>query len=88
MQEILQSLKSVHPTKAPSPDGMTPLFFQTYWEMVKSDLIHTIQLFFQTGQLPMGINHTFIALIPKIAYPTLVSHFRPISLSNTIYKII
>ena len=34
------------------------------------------------------INHTFIALIPKVNNPEKVSNFRPISLYNVIYKII
>ena len=34
------------------------------------------------------INHTFIALIPKTNSPTQTSHYRPISLCSTIYKII
>ena len=34
------------------------------------------------------INQTFIALIPKTDNPTSINHYRPISLCNTIYKII
>lgn len=74
------------PKQSPGPNGMTPLFFQTYWDIVKTDLC-TIQLFFESGHLLEGINHTFISLIPKHDHPTQASHFRPISLCNTIYKI-
>ena len=35
---------------------------------------------FCTGSFPQDLAHTLIVLIPKEQNPTLVSHFRPISL--------
>ena len=37
---------------------------------------------------PKGLNSSFIALIPKIKDPQLISDFRPISLIGCVYKII
>jgi hypothetical protein len=34
------------------------------------------------------INHTYMALIPKVKIPTFITEFRPISLCNVIYKLI
>lgn len=36
----------------------------------------------------MPLNQTYIALIPKIKGPKTIGNFRPISLCNTMYKII
>ena len=34
------------------------------------------------------MNSTYIALIPKVPYPDMVAHLRPISLCNVCYKVI
>lgn len=47
-----------------------------------------IQYFFRNGHMLKALNHTFIALIPKIQHPTRVEQFRPISLCNITYKVI
>ena len=41
-----------------------------------------------SGTIPISLNHTFISLIPKIQSPKKVSNFRPINLSNVLYKLI
>ncbi|KAL0001855.1 hypothetical protein SO802_015636 [Lithocarpus litseifolius] len=33
-EEVWSALKQMHPTKYPSPDGMSPIFFQKYWDVV------------------------------------------------------
>jgi len=47
-----------------------------------------VRSFFEEGKLLRQINHTLIALIPKVSNPTRTNQFWPISLCNTIYKII
>ena len=74
--------------KAPGPDGMPPLFFQTYWTEVGMDVTQAVLSCLNSGSILKSINHAFIALIPKINNPERVSDFRPISLCNVIYKII
>lgn len=86
--EIREALFAMNPTKAPGPDGMTPLFFKKFWKIVKPEIIRATQSFFHSGIMLKAINHTLISLIPKIDNPTEVKHFRPISLCNVIYKII
>lgn len=47
-----------------------------------------IQNVFRRGFLLREMNHTNIALIPKVENPNLVTHYRPISLCNVSYKIL
>lgn len=78
----------MHPNEAPGPDGITQLFFQKFWPIIKNDLALAVQQFFHTGCLSSALNSTFIALLPKLDHPTVISHYLPISLCNTLYKII
>jgi len=50
--------------------------------------LHCSQIFFEEGKLLKQINHIVIALIPKVNNPSTTNQFRPISLCNTVYKII
>lgn len=43
---------------------------------------------FQTNSIPPKINKTYICLVLKIKNPEQITHYRPISLCNTIYKVI
>jgi hypothetical protein len=86
--EIFVAIKELGLNKAPGPNGMTGLFYKTYWPIVKDSVIISVQSFFKGGYLLKEFNHTNIALIPKVDNPSLVNHFRPISLTNFNYKII
>ena len=75
------------PPKAPSPDGMPPMFFQNYWDLVKGDITNTTLSYLNSRSLPSPLNHTFVTLIPKVKNLERVTEFRPISLCNVPYKI-
>lgn len=47
-----------------------------------------VKRIFRTKKIPQNLNKTLIALIPKQSGPETISHFWPISLCNTIYKIV
>jgi hypothetical protein len=87
-KEIFGAIMDLGLNKAPGPDGMTGLFYKAYWLIVKLSVISSVQSFFRGGYMLKEFNHTNIALIPKVDNPSLVHHFRPISLTNFNYKII
>ena len=76
------------PLKAPSSDGMPPLFFQTFWSDIGLDVSEAVLSCLNSGTILKSINHTFLTLIPKVKNPEIVAQFRPISLCNVIYKIL
>ncbi|WZZ78223.1 hypothetical protein YC2023_098795 [Brassica napus] len=86
--EIKLALFATHPEKAPGPDGMTALFYQKFWDIVKEDLTLMVNKFLFEGTVATGLNDTNICLIPKTTRPNEMAQFRPISLCNVSYKII
>ncbi|CAA7014604.1 unnamed protein product [Microthlaspi erraticum] len=87
-EEIRQAIKEINPEKAPGPDGMTSLFFQSFWEVTAQDIISMVKDFFTSSSFDKRLNSTNICLIPKTERPKEMSEFRPISLCNVSYKII
>lgn len=55
---------------------------------MKNSVINFVKDFFDNGSSLRLINHTNIALIPKIDHPDSVDNFRPSSLYNVVYKVI
>ena len=87
-KDIKDTLFEMQSFKAPGPDGLPVLFYKHYWSIVGHNVINAVQKFFRSGHLLMEVNNSLIVLIPKNSAPSNVNHFRPISLCNTIYKVI
>lgn len=85
---MFEALKQMGPSKAPRPDGMAPLFFQSYWPCVGKSISIVVINVLNIGIFTPYLNHTFISLIPKKKNYMKVADFRPISLCNVIYKLI
>ncbi|KAL0433046.1 UNVERIFIED_CONTAM: protein NO VEIN [Sesamum latifolium] len=86
-EEIVHALKQMHPLKSPGPDGMSPIFYQKHWDIVGHDICACVLDFLNNGSLNSSFNFTHVVLIPKNSNPSDMSHFRPISLCNVLYKL-
>ena len=85
--EVEVALKQMAPLKAAGPDGMPPLFYQNYWPLLGNDVTQFVLHFLNSGSLPAALGHSFVTLIPKVKNSESVSQFRPISLSNVLYRV-
>lgn len=78
----------MHPTKSPDSDGMPPIFYQRYWDVVGPRVVKCVLHILRIGIMPNEFNDTYIFLIPKVKCPQKITEYRPISLCNVMYKII
>lgn len=86
--EISAVLFHMCPTKALGPDGLPAAFFQKHWKSVGKRVLTTCMHILNDGGSIAPLNHTLIALIPKVKKPRKVTEYRPISLCNVIYRIV
>nr|GEY88361.1 hypothetical protein [Tanacetum cinerariifolium] len=86
--KVKSAMFDIGDDKAPGPDGFTSTFFKKGWEVVGNDVCNAVWDFFSNGYILKEINHTFLALIPKVTTPLKVNDYRPISCCNVIFKCI
>ncbi|VVA31228.1 PREDICTED: reverse mRNAase [Prunus dulcis] len=79
-EEVKTALFQMHPTKAPGPNGMPPLFFQKFWHIVRNDVSRAVKNFLHSSWILQKINYTHVTLIPKVKNPRELPNLRPISL--------
>lgn len=85
--EIKTAVFGSYSDGAPGADGLSFMFYQKYWDVVKGDLVKMFESFHQ-GRLPIRrINFANISLIPKENGACTTKIFKTISLLNCSYKI-
>ena len=84
-EEIEKALKQMASLKSPSRDGMPPLFYQR--SLLGEDIVQAILEYLNSGSLPPSLGHSFITLIPKVKSPKYIYEYRPISVSNVLYRL-
>ena len=63
-------------------------FYQCFLMVVKNSVYKEVRGIFEKGCVPSYLNETLISLIPKCQNPETLNNYRPISLCNSVYKIV
>jgi hypothetical protein len=87
-QEFKDSIFSMGDDKSPGPNGYSAAFFKGAWDVVSKDVTRAVHEFFFNGKLLKEVNHTTIALLPKVSSPSRINDFRHNVLNKCISKII
>lgn len=85
--DVNSTLDIMYLDKAPGPDGMTVTFYKKNWHLIGGDVTKAVLHVLNNGGFIHEVNATFIALVPQIKNAIFVKDYKPIALSNIVYKI-
>jgi hypothetical protein len=86
-EEIKKAVFESYADGALGPDGISFMFYQTYWEVIKGDFLEMFEDYYK-GELDLyRLNFALIIVTPKEKDARTMNKFRPISLLNCSYKI-
>jgi hypothetical protein len=87
-EELKRVILDAPKGKSSWADGFIGIFFSSYWEIIREDLIKAVQFFYQMNQQELHyLNQAFVVLVPKKHGPLYAADFRTISLSHSFSKI-
>ena len=86
--DVFNTINSMAKHRCPGPDGLTVEFFTCSWDILGHDVSKAVLSFFELNTLPRIVNSAALTLIPKSANASSISHYRPISCCNVLYKVI
>ena len=74
--------------KTPGLDGFSGKFYQTFWPILKNDLLSVLNHYFLTGSFPRSFGRAVITLLPKKGDLADIANWRLVALLNNDYKIL
>ena len=86
-KEIEKVLHGMKKEKIYGPDKLSSKFYIGLYNVLGKDLLWVVEESNKSGKILATFNSTFIVLVPKFRNPNHFKDFIPISLCNTIYKI-
>lgn len=87
--ELHASLVTMSNGSSPGPDGFNASFYKFFWSELKQLITAAAKEMFEEGKIPLDIKASITILLPKKGKDrSRLASLRPISLLNTVYKMI
>ncbi|CAI5458986.1 unnamed protein product [Closterium sp. Yama58-4] len=87
-KEVKKALAELPKGKAPDQDGLPREFFESNWDILGPGLMRFIHSFEQSAKLPESLTTAVTILLHKKGEKEKLENYRPITLLNTVYKIV
>jgi hypothetical protein len=87
-KEVKDALDQMEENKAARPDKIPIEFYQSYWHIVKDDVVQLFDDFFNQKVNSSRVNYGVITLLPKIKDALKIQQFRLFCLLNCLYKLV
>ena len=88
MDEVSEAVKQLPAGKAPGIDAIPAEFYQELWDDIDQDIFNFVLEATSQASISEELNVSKIALLPKTEDISKIQNFRPISLLNTLYKVV
>ena len=88
MKELSEAMKQLPAGKSPGVDSIPAEFYQELWEDIDGDIFNFVFESINQCCITEELNISKIALLPKSEDRLRIQNYRPISLLNTLYKIV
>lgn len=88
IEEVSTAVKQLPAGKAPGVDSIQAEFYQEVWEDIETDIFNFVSEAIDQAQISEDLNISKIALLPISEDRSRIQNYRPISLLNTIYKVV
>lgn len=88
MDEVSTAMKQLPAGKLPGVDTIPIEFYQEMWEGIDLDIFNFVLESISQASIVVELNVSKIALLPKMEDRLRVQNYIPISLLNTLYKVV
>jgi exonuclease III len=88
MEEVHNAIKELPAGKAPGTDTIPSEFYNEFWDDINQDIFNFVAEVASQAYIIEELNISKISLLPKSEDRSKIQNYRPISLLNTLYKVV
>ena len=88
MEEVHKAMKELLAGKTPRVDSIHVQFYQELWDDIRPDIFNFVTEATTQAHITEELNISKIAPLPKSKDKSKIQNYRPISLLNTLYKVV